>query len=66
MLLSKVSCFFSKLILTNNDGHFECFSLKNVNIRTYLKPSGTVVWRNHPQTDSPGGIPERIGSGAGH
>jgi hypothetical protein len=39
MLLSAVSSFFSKLILTNNDGHFECFSLKNVNIRTYLEPS---------------------------
>ena len=39
MLLSAVSFFFSKPILTNNDGHFECFSLKNVNIRTYLEPS---------------------------
>ena len=39
MLLSAVSSFFSKLILTNNDGHFECFSLKNKNIRTYLETS---------------------------
>ena len=39
MLLSPVSSFFSKLILTNNDGHFECFSLKNENIRTYLESS---------------------------
>ena len=40
MLLSAVSSFFSKLILTNNDGHFECFSLKNENIRTYLETRG--------------------------
>jgi len=37
MLLSAVNSFFSKLILTNNDGHFECFSLKYENIRTYLE-----------------------------
>ena len=37
MLLSAVSYFSAKMILTNNDGHFECFSLKNANIRTYLE-----------------------------
>jgi hypothetical protein len=39
MLLSAVSSSFYKRILTNNDGHFECFSLKNANIRTYLETS---------------------------
>jgi hypothetical protein len=43
MLLSAVSSFFSKLILTNNDGHFECFSLKNENIRTYLESRGITM-----------------------
>jgi len=38
MFLSAVSLVLTKLILTNKDGHFECFSLMKPNIRTYLEP----------------------------
>ena len=37
MFLSAVSLVLAKLILTNKDGHFECFSLMKPNIRTYLE-----------------------------
>jgi hypothetical protein len=37
MFLSEVSSVLSKLILTNKDGHFECFSLKNLNIHACLE-----------------------------
>ena len=37
MLPSEVNSVLAKLILTNNDGHFECFSLKNTNFHACLE-----------------------------
>jgi len=37
MLLSSASFLFSKSILTNKDGHFECFHLKGHKNHAYMR-----------------------------
>ena len=39
MLLSEVSFVLTESILTNIDGHFECFSFKGQKNYAYLEPS---------------------------
>jgi hypothetical protein len=41
MLLSEVSFVLTESILTNIDGHFECFSFKGQKNYAYLEPSLT-------------------------
>jgi hypothetical protein len=50
MLLSPVSLFFTKSILTNIDGHFECFYLNSKKNHASIGPS---VPDNGPELSCP-------------